>query len=264
MIWYNMYGVDIKYEMILPGRKWLVIAPHPDDEVIGCGGTILKAIDYGIQISILFLTDGEKGGRGDAEEIRRIRRTEAMTIWQEALGVSVYFSGLADSAIRSDDDSVSNIYRYICHIQPDTILVPHIMEQHMDHRLSNELLAKALNKSDKKYEIVAYEVWTSIYPNVAINITDYYRAKVGLIQQYRSQMDFFDYAELVYLHNRKNSLVYNYFAEDGAKILLRERKYRLKRGMDLHEQWSYAEVYQVLPSDIYLEQIGNLWTTPKK
>lgn len=258
MIWYSMYSINIKYEMLLSGKKWLVIAPHPDDEAIGCGGTILKAMDYGIQVSILFLTDGEKGGRGEEEKIRQIRRAEAIAIWQEALGISVYFSGLADSAIRSDDDSVSNIYRYICHIQPDTIFVPHIMEQHMDHQLSNKLLAGALYKSDKKYEIAAYEVWTSIYPNVVINITDYYNAKTNLIQQYRSQIEFFDYAELVYLHNRKNSLVYNYFAEGGERVLLKERKYRLKRGMDLHEKWSYAEAYQVLPSDIYLEQIGNL------
>ena len=250
-----MNGVNIKYEMMLPGRKWLVIAPHPDDETIGCGGTILKAMDYGIQINILFLTDGENGGLGDAEEIRRIRKTEATQIWQEALGVNIYFIGLKDSAIKSDDDSVTKLYRYICQLQPDTILVPHNNEQHVDHRISNMLLAKALCISDRKYEIVTYEVWTTIYPNVVINISDYYSKKVNLIRQYKSQMEYFDYVELAYLHNRKNSLVYNYFAEEGKKTLLKERKFRLKKGMDIHEDWYYAEAYQVLSLNNYQKQI---------
>ena len=56
----------------------LVLSPHPDDESIGCGGTICKHVAAGDEVRIVFLTSGEKGGHGtSAVETRRIRESEA-------------------------------------------------------------------------------------------------------------------------------------------------------------------------------------------
>jgi LmbE family N-acetylglucosaminyl deacetylase len=56
----------------------LVISPHPDDEAIGCGGTLCEHIAQGDQVRVFFLTSGEKGGHGRGEaEFARVREAEA-------------------------------------------------------------------------------------------------------------------------------------------------------------------------------------------
>ena len=62
----------------------LLIAPHPDDEIIGCGGLIQKFVAQGLNIHIVFMTGGEKSHQGccdiDATTLAKIRRTQAKEI----------------------------------------------------------------------------------------------------------------------------------------------------------------------------------------
>ena len=59
-------------------KKILVISPHPDDEAIGCGGTLSKHTTEGDIVEVIFLTSGEKGGHGRSEsETAVIREKEA-------------------------------------------------------------------------------------------------------------------------------------------------------------------------------------------
>src|SRR5438034_31306 len=54
-------------------RRGLVLAPHPDDEVLGCGGTIARKVRQGTHVSIAFLTDGRGGLAGSPEEVTSLR-----------------------------------------------------------------------------------------------------------------------------------------------------------------------------------------------
>src|SRR5204862_5930569 len=59
-------------------KRVLVISPHPDDESIGCGGTVRKHVEEGATVRAIFLTSGEKGGHGQGEQATAdIREAEA-------------------------------------------------------------------------------------------------------------------------------------------------------------------------------------------
>ena len=84
-------------------RRSLVVAPHPDDEVLGCGGTIIRIRRLGVPVAIVFLTDGEAShaGRVPPSELASIRRREA-TEAAEVLGVpaeQLTFLGFPDGAL---------------------------------------------------------------------------------------------------------------------------------------------------------------------
>ena len=67
----NIINFDEKLDKI---KKSLIISPHQDDESIGMGGTIVKLVNSGCNVDVLYLTDGRQG---DNEEISLIRKTEA-------------------------------------------------------------------------------------------------------------------------------------------------------------------------------------------
>jgi len=62
-IFYSLRGADILPKLIdkPAGKNILVLAPHPDDEVIGCGGTLYKHFLAGAEITVVYMTDGRKG-----------------------------------------------------------------------------------------------------------------------------------------------------------------------------------------------------------
>lgn len=64
------------YEFLWPGSQPLIISPHPDDEIIGCGGTLIKHLRLGNEAAVVYLTNGERGGR-DPLITGQVRKMEA-------------------------------------------------------------------------------------------------------------------------------------------------------------------------------------------
>ena len=66
------------------GRRLLVFAPHPDDEIIGCGGVLLNAVKIGCEIQVVYVTDGISPKLHGTERLQRISRryAEAKKVWR--------------------------------------------------------------------------------------------------------------------------------------------------------------------------------------
>lgn len=163
------------------GKKFLVIAPHPDDEIIGPGGTLLKMAQNGAEISILFLTSGKKG-----EE--EIRRKESNSVAKE-INATVEFLNFNANNIPDDDFILDKISSAVSKHGKDGIFVTFLLDDHPDHRIASELLYKAYlkNKILPNTPIWAYQVYTSILPNVIVDITNVVKNKKKLISFYQSQ-----------------------------------------------------------------------------
>ena len=115
----------------------VVIAPHPDDEAIGCGGTIGLHVARGDRISTVFLTSGELGlKRLPREQAWRQRETEAQTA-AEILGTAdLTFLRRADWFVSESVEETATALRPILYREsPSLIYLPHSGEWHHDHKL---------------------------------------------------------------------------------------------------------------------------------
>jgi LmbE family N-acetylglucosaminyl deacetylase len=184
-------------------RDALVIAPHPDDESIGCGGSIVKHVAAGSRIKVVFLTDGELGDFESryGEGYRALRRRST----QEALGmlgVSDYeFWGYPDRNLSSSEDLVGErLLGTIESFAPSLVYATSPFEAHPDHRASFNALWKMRNRL--AVPILLYEVLIALYPNVLVDISREMEQKLGAIRRYNTELRYNDYIGKVQGLNR--------------------------------------------------------------
>ncbi len=141
------------------GRRSLVLAPHPDDEVLGCGGTIARKAQHGTFVSVVFLTDGRRGGAGSPNHVRAAREAEAIHA-AAALGLSadrLAFLGFEDGRLH---DHVAQALRLVREkveaFGPCDIFVPYRREYHDDHLTTWEIGRTSLPPDGRLFE---YPIW---------------------------------------------------------------------------------------------------------
>lgn len=150
----------------------LVVAPHPDDESLGCGGAIALLARAGIPVRILFVSDGSGSHPGSLryppERLRALREDEARCA-MHALGVPEHHGRF----LRLPDRSVPRIgsagfARAVeqCReciwgdaFRPETILLPWRRDPHTDHRGAWELIDAALCASPSPPRLLEYPIW---------------------------------------------------------------------------------------------------------
>jgi N-acetylglucosamine malate deacetylase 1 len=174
----------------------MVLAPHMDDESLGCGGTIARHVQAGAEVTVIFLTDGRHGGPGrdgTQGEIVDIRKEEAQRAGR-VLGVrSIMFLDAEDSRLHVDT-RVSKLLRDILlGERPDSVYLPSFLEHHSDHRAANSVLRDAVAGTRLDFECRGYEVWTPLFPNCVIKIDatlDLKKRAIGCYQSQLAQMDY--------------------------------------------------------------------------
>lgn len=162
----------------------LVLAPHPDDETLGCGGIISYFKSINIKVHVVLFTNGEKGGRQkNIADIRRAEFIEACNI----IGVDyMYFLNYVDGELSTKKECLeAEIEKMVSHIQPHFIFSPYILDASNDHSIVTEVTKKVVKN---KISLFMYEVWTPIlYPDFYIDITHFYSNKNEAIRCYKSQ-----------------------------------------------------------------------------
>lgn len=150
----------------------LVVAPHPDDDVIGCGGTLHGLARAGIQPTVLYVTDGRASHphslRFPPPRLTLLREDEARAALIE-LGVStrpiflrVQDGALATLAPARREWVVQQIHGAICNLKIDTILGPWPHDPHSDHIATARAIRMALRLIERPPRSVHYAVWTAI------------------------------------------------------------------------------------------------------
>jgi LmbE family N-acetylglucosaminyl deacetylase len=179
----------------------LVIAPHPDDEAIGCGGAISLHRERGDRVATVFLTSGELGLKHLArEEAWRVREGEAEAA-AEVLGIAAMsFLRLPDWGLGDRVDEAATALRAILdREQSRVVYLPHGQDGHPDHQAALPTLRAALHGSAAAPPaLLTYEVWTPLaaYDHVE-DITPVMRRKLQAVRCYRSQIGHFRYDRAV-------------------------------------------------------------------
>lgn len=126
--------------------RLLVVAPHPDDDTFGAGGTLLLAADAGAEVRVIYVTDGH-----DDPDVRDRVRDEARRVCK-ALGAQPVFLGHAPRHIPLGGDAgdvAARLRREMEDFAPDAVLVPFLLDDHDDHRRVNEALLRAFDGDGK-------------------------------------------------------------------------------------------------------------------
>jgi LmbE family N-acetylglucosaminyl deacetylase len=180
------------------GEKVLVLAPHMDDEIIGCAGVIRKHTESGHPVVVIYMTDGSKGMMGKAAnpglmDIRK-RESEKSNRW---LGIrETYYFDLEDGSDKPWDH-MSGILREVLESQqPDIIYLPSFWDTHPDHQKTNQLFKQA-TLGRLSCQVCAYEVWSPINPNILVNITRQMPLKLKAIREHQSQLRYLRYDRMI-------------------------------------------------------------------
>lgn len=183
-----------------PGNETvLVLAPHMDDEVIGCGGTLALHVAAGASVTIVFLTDGRRGGgtgsNTAAKALADTRKNESRLALAELGITNIAFLDGEDGGLKATPSLAGALRAAIAAAAPDIVYLPFFLEEHPDHRAASALLLKAVSGTSLSFRCHAYEVWTPLFPNCLVRIDATIDAKRRALAHYQSQL-----AEADYLH----------------------------------------------------------------
>jgi len=171
----------------LPKGPWLVLAPHPDDETFGMGGTLSLAQAAGVSVDIIFVTDGGKGGENQ-ENLVETRELEAQKV-ADQLGIrNIYFWREADRELMPARHLISKLSDFIKQTQPATVFFPAPSEPHPDHRTTAVLAWESLRLSDFPATPMSYDISVQGHTNYLIDISQVVAAKRELMAEYKSQL----------------------------------------------------------------------------
>jgi len=144
----------------------VVFAPHPDDEVLACGGTIAKKRKQGIDVHIVYMTDGRKShdvSLIDPRELVNIRGQEARAA-ADTLGVGadcLEFLDYEDSRLGdSIAEAVSSVQAIIEKVGPHEVYIPYRKEFQSEHIATHRIVTEALRRGRLVVRTYEYPVWS--------------------------------------------------------------------------------------------------------
>ncbi len=180
----------------------LVIAPHPDDEVLGVGGAIARLVDEGHRVIVTIVTRGEppmfndKSTKQDRKEAREAHRRLGV---KETLFLDKFPAAKLDTVPHYELNSA--LQELIQTIQPNILFVPFVGDIHLDHQLifKSALVAVRPNGQFVPHTVLAYETlsetnWNAPYlssgfhPNLYVDISKYADKKIMALRAFRSQL----------------------------------------------------------------------------
>jgi len=177
----------------------LVLAAHPDDAEISCGGTIAKHVSLGFKVGVVDLTRGELGTRGTA----LIRDQEAKDS-SKILSLSIRENlGLRDGFFKNIEEDQMKVVKAVRKFQPEIVLTNAIHDRHPDHGRASDLvyeacflsgLTKIETQENGKFQVAwrpksVYHFVQSQYirPDFVVDVSDFWEKKLESLRAYKSQ-----------------------------------------------------------------------------
>jgi LmbE family N-acetylglucosaminyl deacetylase len=219
-----------------PGSVVVVLAPHPDDDVLGCGGTLIKHRKSGHAISSIYLTDGSLGDpsfpdKSDLIEAREKESQKAATI----IGISrCEFLREKDQELKSTDNVIKRVGALLEEINPDLVYIPFFLDNHPDHISTNAIFYRVVQNSKVKFKCCFYETWTPLFPNILVDISDEMDLKITAIEEFKTQLKQFDYVRISKGLNSYRSMLFG-------------------------KSSTYAEAFYMMPINEYLSLFQTVW-----
>jgi glycosyltransferase involved in cell wall biosynthesis/LmbE family N-acetylglucosaminyl deacetylase/uncharacterized coiled-coil protein SlyX len=175
----------------LTGKRVLVLAPHPDDETFGCGGSLALHAGAGDPVKVVFLTGGSRGdssGTVDQQTYLQIREEEARRACSRLGVYDLEFWGCEDRKLAECPGVLSRIIGLLDDYRPGLVYAPSALEFHPDHRATASLLCEAIKKCRLTFQVAFYEVNQPVKVNCLVDITPVLETKSSACDAYASQL----------------------------------------------------------------------------
>lgn len=183
-------------------RSVLVLAPHPDDEVFGCGGLLALAADQGVAVHVAVLSDGAAGGDAGARE-QECRAAAAVLGYLRGAAGSLRFWALPDRRVVPEAALVRRIAALCRETAADWLLAPSPFEVHPDHLAACQAATEAAAIAPAR--LAYYEVGQPLMPNLLVDISAVTPRKQAAMRCFASQLQQQDYGEHIAALNRYRS-----------------------------------------------------------
>lgn len=167
-------------------RQVLVFAPHADDEVFGCGGTLALLAAAGASVRVIVVTDGALGGVENGLGLVSLRQSESAAA-AVVLGYPAPKNwALPDRGIRYGEALVRRMLAEMGNA--DLVFAPHLGELHPDHQVVALACFEALQRHAGSTQLAFYEVSSPLEPNTLIDITAVAEVKLAAMRCFASQL----------------------------------------------------------------------------
>lgn len=148
----------------------VIFAPHPDDETLACGGTIILETLKGSRVHLVFMTDGRNSHtttpdtfpKPSQEEVKKIRKSEALKA-VEILGAdksNISFLDFYDGTLKNNlSNAKQTVEKHLSDIQPAEIYLPAFADVHRDHHSTNGIVLAVIRKLKLSLDLFEYVIW---------------------------------------------------------------------------------------------------------
>jgi LmbE family N-acetylglucosaminyl deacetylase/SAM-dependent methyltransferase len=197
------------------GRHALVLAPHPDDELIGCGGTLVRLIAGGARVTVVQATDGSEAASlwNAPDAVRRTVRLDEARAVGAALGFeSVICWNEDNAAFRDRPERVAELAALLARLEPALVFTPFVTDVHPDHRVLSGMLAKAIAREPgamRDARVLSYQVWSLVPPNLYCDVTAEMEAIERALWRYDTAMKVDDYVHFCLDRNYHDATEYS-------------------------------------------------------
>jgi LmbE family N-acetylglucosaminyl deacetylase len=173
-------------------KKVLSVSVHPDDETLGCGGTLLKHKDKGDELFCIHVTNG------NAQQASIVTQIDISFGFKESIQLGFKENVLANTSLV---DIIKGLSNAISHVKPNYIYIPNRSDAHSDHRRVFEALIACTKSfrypfikkimmceviSETDFSPALYE--NCFIPNIFVDISGYMEKKLEIIKIFESEL----------------------------------------------------------------------------
>lgn len=185
----------------------LVVAAHPDDEVLGCGGTICRHTAEGAKVSILILGEGitsrgPESDRGKSRPALETLKDQARAAAQQMGAAEIFFARLPDNRFDSVDllDLVKEVEKIKAKVRPRLVYTHHAGDLNIDHRLTHQAVVTAFRPLPGEvlealyaFEVLSSTEWQTgigdvFRPDHYVDISGVLSQKIKTLRCYESEL----------------------------------------------------------------------------
>ncbi len=185
-------------------RKVLVFAPHPDDETLGCGGTLARLSKL-CPVKVALVTDGSGAGGlpAGAGVLRQAEFVKAL----EVLGIndSVQLNQ-PDGFFEGNAELAASVQKLLDEYKPDWVFLPSTLDYHRDHVRIAAFLAPLCRRAPSVRQLLFYEIWAPVPATHVVDITEQADIKGSALAAHATAMVCGDYQRAVDGLNRYRGL----------------------------------------------------------